>query len=68
MQQWVNEAGWDRAVRVVGGLVLIALWLSGTVAGVAGIVVGSLGLILLATGLVGVCPLYLPFRFRTNKK
>ena len=53
MQQWVNEAGWDRAVRVVGGLVLIALWLSGTVAGVAGIVGGSLGLILLATGLVG---------------
>ncbi|MBP7692410.1 MAG: DUF2892 domain-containing protein [Anaerolineales bacterium] len=67
MQKYVNEAGWDRIARVVGGLAMIAVWLTGVVAGGVGWVVGLLGIVLLVTGLVGICPLYLVFKFRTNR-
>jgi len=43
----------ERIVRIVGGLVLIALAATGTVG-----VWGWLGLVPLATGLIGWCPPY----------
>ncbi len=43
----------ERIVRIVGGLVLIALAATGTVG-----IWGWLGLVPLATGLVGWCPPY----------
>lgn len=54
----LNEAGWDRALRVVVGLVLMYLGWGGVMAGTAGTVIGLVGLIPLVTGLVGWCPLY----------
>ncbi len=63
----VNEAGWDRAARVVLGIVLLVLGFGGIIPGTVGIVVGVVGLIPLLTGLIGFCPLYLPFNFSTKK-
>lgn len=58
-----NVGGLDKILRIVAGLVLIGL-------GIAGI--GApwtfVGVIPLATGLVGWCPLYLPFGISTCKK
>ena len=65
---FINEAGWDRIARVVLGVVLIFLGFSGTVEGGLGTFLGILGFIPLITGLVGWCPLYAIFRFRTNRK
>lgn len=52
----------DRVIRIVVGIAI----------GVAGIVfhswLGLIGIIPLATGLVGSCPLYLPFGISTRKK
>ena len=48
-----NVGGIDRTVRIVVGLVLIALAVTGTVG-----VWGWLGVVPLATGLVGWCPPY----------
>lgn len=48
-----NEGGLDRTLRIVAGLALIGLTLSGTIG-----VWGWLGLVPLATGAVGWCPLY----------
>jgi hypothetical protein len=48
-----NEGTLDRALRVVAGLVLIALAASGTVG-----VWGYIGIVPLLTGAVGLCPLY----------
>ena len=48
-----NEATWDRVFRVLAGVALLSL----TVAG-PHTPWGYLGLILIATGLVGFCPLY----------
>jgi hypothetical protein len=54
----VNEAGWDRTLRVVIGLVLMYVGWGGVLTGVLGAVVGVIGLVLLVTGVIGWCPLY----------
>jgi phosphatidylglycerophosphate synthase len=48
-----NTASWDRVVRVVVGLIMIALVFWGPQTAW-----GWLGLILVATGFVGYCPIY----------
>jgi O-antigen ligase len=48
-----NEGSVDRGLRVVAGLVLIALAATGTVGAW-----GWIGVVPLATGLMGWCPLY----------
>ncbi len=63
----VNEAGWDRVVRVILGVVLLALYFMGSVSGTAGLVALIVGLIALITGLVGFCPLYKVVGFSTKK-
>ena len=49
----INEASWDRGLRVVLGLGLLALTVTGPQT-----LWGLVGLIPLATGLMGYCPLY----------
>ena len=48
-----NEGSLDRALRVIVGIVLIAMFFVGPKAAW-----GWIGVIPLLTGLVGVCPLY----------
>lgn len=48
-----NEGSIDRGLRVVAGLALIAAAATGTIG-----VWGWIGIVPLATGLVGWCPLY----------
>jgi hypothetical protein len=49
----INEAGWDRMLRVALGLALLSMTVVGTQTWI-----GLVGLVPLATGLVGFCPLY----------
>ncbi len=49
----INEGGIDRIVRIVAGLVLIGLAYTGTVG-----MWGYIGVVPLATGLIGWCPAY----------
>ncbi len=65
--KYVNEAGWDRIVRVIVGLVLMVLTFTGTVSGALGTILMIVGIIVLLTGIIGVCPAYMLFKFRTNK-
>lgn len=48
-----NEGGIDRVVRIVAGLVLLGLMATGTIGWW-----GWLGIVPLATGLIGWCPVY----------
>jgi hypothetical protein len=48
-----NEGGIDRIVRIVAGAVLLGLMAMGTIGWW-----GWLGVVLLATGLIGWCPAY----------
>jgi len=66
MKDLLNLAPWDRMGRALIGLVLLVVALTGGAAGIAAIVVGVLGVVLMATATIGVCPLYMPFRFRTR--
>jgi uncharacterized membrane protein YecN with MAPEG domain len=64
----INEGTLDRIIRVIAGIVLLALGLLGMVGGVWMWVVYILGAILLVTGIVGFCPLYALLKLNTAKK
>ena len=55
-----NVGGIDRVLRIVIGLVLIGLTLSGTIG-----LWGWLGIVPLATGVIGWCPPYALFGWST---
>jgi len=56
----MNVGGMDRTVRIVAGVALVGMALAG---------IGApwtwVGVIPLATGVIGWCPAYLPFGLRT---
>lgn len=56
----LNVGGIDRILRIVIGLVLIALTVTGTIG-----VWGWLGVVPLATGAIGWCPPYAIFGWNT---
>lgn len=53
-----NEGRSDRKIRIALGYLLLVIGFGGFVGGDAGLVLGTLGLLPLITGLVGWCPLY----------
>jgi hypothetical protein len=55
-----NEGSLDRGLRVVAGLALIGLTVTGTIG-----VWGWIGLVPLATGIIGWCPAYKLLGFDT---
>jgi Protein of unknown function (DUF2892) len=55
-----NVGGIDRILRIVAGLALIALTLTGTIG-----VWGWIGVVPLATAALGFCPLYTVLGFST---
>jgi len=60
-----NEAGWDRIARIALGIALLVIGF-GVIGGTGGVILGIVGFVPLLTGLVGWCPLYTVFKFRTN--
>jgi hypothetical protein len=65
MTSFLNEAGWDRALRIVLGIVLLYLGWAGAVGGTLGLVFMTVGFLPLVTGLVGWCPAYALFGVST---
>ena len=63
---FINEAGWDRWVRVVLGIVLLVLGWGGFVTGGLGVFLKIIGFVPLLTGVIGFCPLYRLINFKTN--
>lgn len=53
-----NVGNIDRIVRAVLGLVLLASWIFGWLSGSLAIVLGIVGIVLLATAAIKFCPLY----------
>jgi hypothetical protein len=56
----LNMGTLDRTLRVVAGIALIGLTLTNMIGPW-----GWIGVLLLATGLIGVCPAYVPFGYNT---
>ncbi len=65
MSNYKNEAGWDRVVRVLLGVVLLYLGWAGVVTGTPGVVFKIVGFLPLLTGLIGWCPAYALFGLST---
>jgi len=62
-----NMSNTDRLIRLGVAIVIGILVLVGALKGAAAIILGILALILLATALVGTCPLYMLAKFTTKK-
>jgi type IV secretory pathway TrbD component len=54
----INESTIDRGIRVVAGVVAAIVAFVVGIGSVLGIVLAVVGVVLLATGAVGFCPLY----------
>lgn len=62
-----NMGNTDRAVRVVLAIIIAALYFTGTVTGIFGVVLLALAGIFVLTSFVSFCPLYAPFGISTCK-
>ena len=62
----LNESPADRIVRIVLGVILAALAITGVATGALAVVAWVVAAILLVTGIVGFCPLYAIFRVSTK--
>ena len=64
----VNEANWERTLRVLLGLSVLTLGFSGIVGGGLGTFLSIVGFVPLITGLFGYCPAYEVFGFSTHPR
>lgn len=63
-----NMGNVDRPVRIVLAILVLILFLTDILTGTPGILLLVLAGILVLTGFIGFCPLYLLFGIRTCKK
>ncbi len=63
-----NMGKTDRVLRTVLAVIVIVLYFSKQLSGLAAIILGALALIFLATSLFGFCPLYVPLGISSIKK
>ncbi len=58
----------DRVIRIVIAFVIVGLYLTKSISGIAAIVLLVVAVAFLVTSAVGSCPMYLPFGLSTRKK
>lgn len=63
-----NMSNVDRVIRVVVAAIFAYLYFAGIVTGTLGIILLVLGAVFLLTSIVAFCPLYTLFKFSTYKK
>ena len=61
-----NVGSTDRLIRIVLGLILAVVGFF-FVQSALGVILGIVGLVLLVTGALSWCPLYIPFKISTRK-
>jgi len=65
--KFINEASWERWVRIGLGIVLLFLGWGGFVTGGLGVFLKIIGFVPLLTGVIGFCPIYRLINFKTNR-
>jgi hypothetical protein len=58
----------DRVIRVLLAVIVLILYLTGNITGLAAAILGIIALIFVLTSIIGFCPLYVPFKISTIKK
>ena len=62
-----NRGTIDRSIRILLAILILVLYINGTITGSTLLILGIIGLILLKTGLTGYCGLYVPLNVSTMK-
>ena len=57
----------DRTIRLIVALIIGILFFTDVISGAAALVLSLLALVFIVTGIVGFCPLYLPFGFTSKR-
>ena len=57
----------DRIIRILFAVVVAILYLANVITGWTAIILGLIAVILLATALLGICPIYLLLKMSTKK-
>ena len=63
----LNESYLDRIIRAIVGVVLVYLGIGGALTGAVAIISIVVGVVLLATGAIGFCPIYWALKLKTLK-
>jgi hypothetical protein len=63
-----NMGSADRIVRIIIAIGIAVLFFTHIISGTLGIVLLILAGVFVLTSFIGFCPLYTPFKIRTNKK
>jgi hypothetical protein len=58
----------DRIIRILLAIVVIILYMTGSITGAAAIILGILAFVFILTSLIGFCPLYVPLKISTIGK
>lgn len=58
----------DRTIRFLLALIVVILYFTGAISGVATVILGVFALIFVITSFIGFCPLYVPFNLSTKKQ
>jgi hypothetical protein len=58
----------DRIIRILLAIVVIVLYMTGSITGTAAIILGILAVVFIITSLIGFCPLYVLFKISTIGK
>jgi hypothetical protein len=52
----------DRIIRILLAIVVVILYMTSSITGVAAIILGILAIVFIITSLIGFCPLYVPLK------
>lgn len=63
-----NMGSADRVIRILVAIIILALYLTNQISGVAAIILGIISVAFILTGFIGWCPGYSPLGFSTKKK
>ena len=58
----------DKIIRILLAIVVFILYITGSITGLAAIILGILAIVFILTSLIGFCPLYLPLKISTIGK
>ena len=58
----------DRIIRILLAIVVIILYITGSITGFVAIILGILAIVFIITSLIGFCPLYTACKISTIKK
>jgi len=63
-----NMGAADRIIRFILAVLILILYLTGTISGTLAIILGIISIVFVITSFIGFCPAYVPLKLSTKKK